>query len=322
MIYVYSITTPANTLASAKLKTVLPLPISKISEVSLQFPSGAVGYHHVQINRGLHQLWPLNPDGDFATSGETVHWFEDYDLDQPPLQLEAYTWNLDTTYDHTVTIRIVTTPISGRVDLAAEVAQLVTAQAAAAAPAAAAPPAAPTPAAAEQPAAQAPATAQPPGVTPVYPGTHSMTVSAATEEQVRADTLRQYPTARIVAVERVGLMSDPATAAKLGIQPYANVAPWNVTYWWYVWFEVSQEQLATPFQTPTQAAAPRPTPPAPAPTPAATPTPTPAPAAARAPAPTPAAAPAPTPAPTQPARGRVLGPIGPKPPKGGYYGPK
>jgi hypothetical protein len=56
---------------------------------------------------GLHQMYPTNPEGSFASSGETVTWAEDFALDQPPFELVAYAWNDDDTYDHTVTVRVV-----------------------------------------------------------------------------------------------------------------------------------------------------------------------------------------------------------------------
>lgn len=107
MIYVFPIIVPANTLASAKQKTILPLSRSKIIGMMVQFPSGQVGLAHLALNVGLHQLFPTNPEASFASSAETVSWLEDYVLDIGSNQMEAYTWNLDTVYDHTITVRVV-----------------------------------------------------------------------------------------------------------------------------------------------------------------------------------------------------------------------
>jgi len=110
MIFVYAITTPANTPASAPLITTLLLDAGTITRIDLQFPLGVSAVAHIQLSQGLNQVFPTNPDGAFATSNETITWNEDYDLDQPPYRLTATTWNTSSTYSHTITVRIVMTP--------------------------------------------------------------------------------------------------------------------------------------------------------------------------------------------------------------------
>lgn len=128
MIYVYSITTPANTLEAARQKTVLLLQRGRITHVEVQFPAGQLGLVHVALNRGLHQLFPSNPTANFASSNETIAWDENYLLVADPVQLEAYTWNLDATYDHTVTVRVVMEAVEEAADIAREIAALLQAQ--------------------------------------------------------------------------------------------------------------------------------------------------------------------------------------------------
>lgn len=107
MIFIFAIDTPVNTLPTNKLKTTLQLAAGKITEVHLQFPPGLDGLAHIAINDGLHQLWPTNPEGDFCTSEDVITFAEDIDIGPDTAQLTAYTWNLDDTYDHTITVRIV-----------------------------------------------------------------------------------------------------------------------------------------------------------------------------------------------------------------------
>jgi len=107
MIYVFPILIAANTLETAKQKTTLELTRGKITRVMVEFPAGHVGLTHLAINRGLFQLWPVNPESAFKSSNETIIWEEDYNLDTPPYELEAYAWNEDDTYEHTITVRIV-----------------------------------------------------------------------------------------------------------------------------------------------------------------------------------------------------------------------
>ena len=106
MFYVFPITIPANTPDTAKLKTILPVTAGTVKRVMVEFPAGHVGLTHLHINRGLAQVWPTNPDASFKSSNETIEWAEEYVLDTPPYQLEAYAWNEDDTYDHTITVRL------------------------------------------------------------------------------------------------------------------------------------------------------------------------------------------------------------------------
>ena len=107
MIYVFPITIPANTPATAKQKNVLSLTRAHITRLMVQFPPGHCGLTHIALTMGLHQCYPTNAEAEFSTSAETIDWPEDYNLDTPPYQLESYAWNLDTVYDHTITVRVV-----------------------------------------------------------------------------------------------------------------------------------------------------------------------------------------------------------------------
>ena len=106
MFYVFPVTTPANIPEASKQKTILPLAQGKITQVQVHFPSGHIGLTHIGVNRGLHQFLPTNAEAMFSSSGETITIAEDFPLDTAPYQLEAYTWNEDATYPHTITVRV------------------------------------------------------------------------------------------------------------------------------------------------------------------------------------------------------------------------
>jgi hypothetical protein len=126
--YVFPITTPANTLESAKQKTTLKLTSGRITQVQVQFPSGHIGLTHISLNVGLYQLYPANPEAQFSSSGETICFVEDITLASPPYEMEAYTWNEDDTYEHTITVRIHIEPATATRTLAEEVAALLAGQ--------------------------------------------------------------------------------------------------------------------------------------------------------------------------------------------------
>jgi len=125
MFYVFPITIPANTLATAKTKTTLKLTAGRITRVHLEFPAGHVGLTHIHVNCGLHQVWPTNPDANFSSSNETISFLEDLQMDYPPFTLEAYAWNLDDTYEHTITLRIELESLKAGRSLAEEIAALL-----------------------------------------------------------------------------------------------------------------------------------------------------------------------------------------------------
>lgn len=106
MFYVFGIDTPLNTPATAKVKTSLQLARGRITQIQVHFPSGQIGLTHITISRGLHQFLPTNPEANFSSSGETIPIAEDFALDTAPFALEAYTWNLDDTYAHKITVRV------------------------------------------------------------------------------------------------------------------------------------------------------------------------------------------------------------------------
>lgn len=104
MLYTFEITTSANTPSSAKEKTIARLERGVIKGFSLHFPPGCAGLVHCHINDALHQIWPTNPDMDIVGDTYLIKWDDEYILDQPPLQLEIYTYNEDTVYDHTIRV--------------------------------------------------------------------------------------------------------------------------------------------------------------------------------------------------------------------------
>lgn len=117
MFYVFPIAIPANTPETAKLKTILDLTAGTVTRVNIEFPAGHVGLTHLAINRGLNQVWPTNSDATFKSSNETIIWEEDYALDQPPFEFEAYAWNEDDTYEHTITVRLMMSPLPATASL-------------------------------------------------------------------------------------------------------------------------------------------------------------------------------------------------------------
>ena len=125
MFYEFRITTPANTLSSAPLETLLQLDAGAITALELLFPPGCVGLLHLTLNDERHQLWPSNADADIAGDTFPVRWAESLELTDAPYVLRADTWNDDDSYEHTVTIRVEFIPLAQWKDRQLAVAGLI-----------------------------------------------------------------------------------------------------------------------------------------------------------------------------------------------------
>lgn len=111
--YDIPVAVPASTLESAPVVVEAEFPPGLIQQVDVQFPTGCVGLVHTFARRGAHQVWPSNPEGNFATNGQTITWQERYELDRAPFVLRLFAWSDDDTYPHTVTWRIALNPFTG-----------------------------------------------------------------------------------------------------------------------------------------------------------------------------------------------------------------
>lgn len=106
MLYSYDLTIPANTLASAPVKVDMPVGPGILHKLEVEFPPGCNKAVLVSIRRGLHQVYPTNPDGALKANAYTISTAEYYSVMEAPHQLEAYGWSPGTTYPHVITIRM------------------------------------------------------------------------------------------------------------------------------------------------------------------------------------------------------------------------
>ena len=106
MIYTLDVTTPPNTVKNAPLKVFMPLTRGLVHRVELDFPSGALGLHHVVIIDGDHRLWPSTEHETFHPDGVVIAFDDIYLKLSPPYEFLIQTYNLDDTYEHLVQVRI------------------------------------------------------------------------------------------------------------------------------------------------------------------------------------------------------------------------
>jgi len=110
MFYAWNITLTKGNLAATPEKTILDLEKGTIVKCEVVFPSGCQGLVFAHINRVVHQVYPKNPEYQYAGNGEVILASDEYEIKEEPYQLEFYGWNTDEIYDHTITIRIQIVP--------------------------------------------------------------------------------------------------------------------------------------------------------------------------------------------------------------------
>ena len=106
MIYEYDLTVPANTPAADPVSVDMALSPGIIHRLEVSWPAGCNNMVHIAVKRGLHQVWPTNPDGTLKGNMYTLSIPVWYELEDYPANLEAYGWSPGASYNHTVTIRL------------------------------------------------------------------------------------------------------------------------------------------------------------------------------------------------------------------------
>lgn len=104
MFFRHTLDIPANTAKTDPLELVADLTHGIITRVMVGFPRGAAGLAHVRILRGGHQVWPTNPEEDFAWDNFVFNFEENYELYDQPYQLTIQGYNLDECYPHEVMV--------------------------------------------------------------------------------------------------------------------------------------------------------------------------------------------------------------------------
>ena len=83
-----------------------------ITRVEVEFPAGCVYQLSAVILHRRFQLYPVNRDGKFCSDDHTIAFDDYFEMFDTPYELTAIGWAPDTTYPHTVWIRITILPRS------------------------------------------------------------------------------------------------------------------------------------------------------------------------------------------------------------------
>lgn len=106
MIYTANITTLKDTARTDLKKTVIHVTKGLVYKVEIYFPAGSAGLMGIAVFDGLYQVWPSSV-GEFFIGEDHVISFDDmYLKESAPYEFQCYTFNLDETYAHGVSVRI------------------------------------------------------------------------------------------------------------------------------------------------------------------------------------------------------------------------
>ena len=106
MIYTADITTPHGTAKIDPVITLIKVTKGLVYRVEIEFPPGAAGLHHTVIFDGGFQVWPTSPGVTFHGGWSLIGFDDTYLKLSAPYEFTAYSWNLDETYDHSISIRL------------------------------------------------------------------------------------------------------------------------------------------------------------------------------------------------------------------------
>lgn len=107
MFYRYSLLVPPATPATTPVIATMHLCHGIIHQVEVAFPQGCAALVHAAIFRFEHQVWPANPDHDFAWDDWTVVVRnEAFGLVTRPYALTLRAWSEDDSYSHTIVCRL------------------------------------------------------------------------------------------------------------------------------------------------------------------------------------------------------------------------
>jgi len=113
MRFVYPLTVPANTPATAPTTAEAWLVTGRLFHVEIAIPPGPANLLRVVVKDKLFQIIPVSPDESLGWDDYTHSMSMDYDLPLSPHLLTLVGWNLDDTFEHTAEFRFDVSPAGG-----------------------------------------------------------------------------------------------------------------------------------------------------------------------------------------------------------------
>lgn len=106
MIYSVDINTEESRPYTDRKLTRLSVAKGLVYQVELFFPAGSHGLLHCFIMDGGYQCWPSHPGQTFIGNNILITFPDMYIKGSAPFLFDIFTYNLDNTFDHTLSVRI------------------------------------------------------------------------------------------------------------------------------------------------------------------------------------------------------------------------
>jgi len=106
MFYSFEVVVPADTGEDAPVEQTLKLTRGVIHLVEVRFKYGPNFMVGARLYHEGHQLYPTNPDEDIREDGRAVVFPDYFPLDIAPYALKVRAYSPNTTYPHTIYIRV------------------------------------------------------------------------------------------------------------------------------------------------------------------------------------------------------------------------
>jgi len=106
VIYAATIKTVNKTDYGQVKHTALKVTKGLVYKVDFYFPAGSSGLLGVAVFDGSFQVWPSTVGEWFKSDNETIRFDDMYLKESAPYQFDIFTYNDDTTYDHTLAVRV------------------------------------------------------------------------------------------------------------------------------------------------------------------------------------------------------------------------
>ena len=106
MIYQKSLTIPAGTTKAEPVSDYMEVNKGFIYQVTAIIPTGCAGLAGIRILDGIYQAYPTTPNEWFIGDGSHHSFTDSYIKETPPYLFTLEGYNLDDTYDHTLTVMV------------------------------------------------------------------------------------------------------------------------------------------------------------------------------------------------------------------------
>lgn len=106
MIFIANISTPKDTKLAALKRTNLQVTSGLVYKVEFYFPPGSAGLMGVAVFDGLYQVWPSSVGEFFIGESQVIPFDDMYLKESPPFTFQIYTYNLDDTHAHSLSVRV------------------------------------------------------------------------------------------------------------------------------------------------------------------------------------------------------------------------